>query len=423
MPPRARTVSPRQVVQSQVVRSPGSDAAQLRPGLPTIDESAAIQRVMALMAIPGKSGQEAGVVGEIRRLLIAAGVPEAAIEVDDVASRSPIGGDSGNLIVKLPGTIKGPRRLLMAHVDTVPLCVGCKPVLDGKQIRSADPTTALGGDDRSGASVVLTAITEILKQGLPHPPLTLFWPVQEEIGLFGARLVQLSRLGHPKMCFNWDGGDAGMACIGATGSFDLEIRIDGIASHAGVHPEAGVNALTVAALAIADLEANGWLGLIVKGKHRGTSNLGIVQGGDATNVVMSRVELQGEVRSHDPKFRLRLADEFRKAFERAVKRVKNDAGKRATLTFEQDLKYESFALDPESPCVRSALAAAALVGVAGETRISNGGLDANWLSARGLPTVTMGSGQEHVHTTDELLYVDDYLAACRIAVVLATGLV
>ncbi len=204
-------------------------------------------------------------------------------------------------------------------------------------------------------------------------------------------------------------------------SYDLDIVIEGIASHAGVHPEAGVNALTVASLAVADLQAGGWLGLIEKGRHRGTSNIGIVQGGDATNVVMPRIELHGEVRSHDPKFRQRLADEFRKAFERAVKSVRNDAGKRARLTFVQDLKYESFALDPQSPCVQAAIAAAALFGLKGETRISNGGLDANWLSARGLPTVTLGSGQEHVHTTDETLYLDDYLNACRIAVALATG--
>lgn len=389
---------------------------------PVIDEAAALDRVMKLMAIPGKSCHEGAVSAAIRSALVAAGVPESCIESDDVTKRSPVGGETGNLIVKLPGTKKGPRRLLMAHIDTVPLCVGSQPVRKGNVIRSADPATALGGDDRSGASVVLTAITEVLRQKLPHPPLTLFWPVQEEIGLYGARHVSLPRLGNPKMCFNWDGGDAGMACIGATGSYDLEITIRGIASHAGVHPEAGVNALTVASLAIADLQRNGWLGLIVKGRSRGTSNIGIVKGGDATNVVMPEVFLHGEVRSHDAKFRDKLVVEFRKAFERAVKEVRSDSGRRAELVFEHDLKYESFRLEETEPCVTTALGAMALCGIKGETRISNGGLDANWLSARGLPAVTMGSGQEDVHTVDEKLYVEDYLNACRIAVVLAAGL-
>src|SRR5262249_37850499 len=209
--------------------------------------------------------------------------------------------------------------------------------------------------------------------------------------------------------------------IGATGSYDLDIEIEGIASHAGVRPEGGVSAIAVAALAIADLTQNGWHGLIVKGKNTGTSNIGIIHGGDATNVVTSKVSLCGEVRSHDPKFRKRLADEFRKAFERAAKSIENDAGKCGRVRFTADLKYESFRLHESEATVQEALRAIREVGLDPQTRISNGGLDANWLSARGLPTVTLGSGQQNVHTVDETLNVEDYLNACRIGLRLASG--
>jgi tripeptide aminopeptidase len=389
--------------------------------VPRIDEPAAIDRVMQLMAIRGKSCQEGDVVRFITDELVRGGIPKSAIKVDQVNKRSPAGGEVGNLIVTLPGTRRGPRRLLMGHLDTVPLCVGSKPVRRGGTISSADPTTALGGDDRSGATVVLTSILEIVKQRLPHPPLTLFWPVQEEIGLYGARLVSLPSLGHPKLCFNWDGGSAATACIGATGAYDVEIEIDGIASHAGVHPEGGVSAIAVAALAIADLTQNGWHGLIIKGKNTGTSNIGVIGGGEATNVVTPFVKIRGEVRSHDPRFRKRLVEEFRKAFERAAKSVTNDVGKAGRLRFEHDLSYESFRLPESEPAVQAALGAIRTVGLDPSTRISNGGLDANWLSARGLPTVTMGSGQQNVHTVDESLNVDDFLSACRIGLLLATG--
>lgn len=386
-----------------------------------IDESAAIDRVMQLMAIRGKSCEEGGVVRFITDALVRGGVPASAIRVDQVNKKSPAGGEVGNLIVTLPGTKRGPRRLLMGHLDTVPLCVGSKPVRKGRTISSADPTTALGGDDRSGAAVVLTSILEIIKQDLPHPPLTLFWPVQEEIGLYGARFVSLPGLGNPKLCFNWDGGSAATACIGATGAYDLEIEIDGIASHAGVHPEGGVSAIAVAALAIADLTQNGWHGLILKGKNTGTSNIGVIVGGEATNVVTPFVKIRGEVRSHDRRFRKRLVDEFRKAFDRAARSVKNDVGKSGRMRFNYDLSYESFRLPENDPAVVAALGAIRAVGLAASTRISNGGLDANWLSARGLPTVTLGSGQQNVHTVDEALSVDDFLSACRIGLLLATG--
>lgn len=409
----------------------------------TVGERDAIGRVLRLMAIPGKSGQEGGVVAAIREELAQAGLPATALSTDQAHKKSPAGGEVGNLIVQLPGTQRGPRRLLMAHLDTVPLCVGSKPVLRGKVIRSADPKTALGGDDRGGASVLLTVLLEILRQKLPHPPLTFFWPVQEEIGLFGARLVKLSSLGNPKLCFNWDGGSARGACIGATGAYDLKIEVEGIASHAGVHPEGGVSAIGVAGLAIADLQSNGWHGLIQKpapatagekSKRKGsagsvatacgtgTSNIGIISGGAATNVVTPHVQLRAEVRSHDPLFRERLVMEFRQAFERAVQSVPNDAGRRGGLKFNADLKYESFLLKEGEASVQAALSAISAEGLEPDVRISNGGLDANWLSARGLPTVTMGCGQCDVHTVNETLKVDDYLHACRIGLRLATAM-
>jgi tripeptide aminopeptidase len=389
--------------------------------IPDIDAPAAIDLVRRMLEIPGKSCQEGRVVDFIVATLRDAGVPESAIATDDVHRKSPAGGEVGNLIVKLPGTRRGPRRLLMAHVDTVPLCVGAKPVIDGEVIRSADPATALGADDRSGACVLLNAVLEIFRHNLAHPPLTFFWPVQEEIGLYGARFVNIAKLGNPKLCFNWDGNSAQMACLGATGDYSLEIEIEGIASHAGVAPEKGVSAIAVAAVAIADLQRNGWHGLVVKGRHTGSSNIGMISGGDATNVVTPRVTLRGEVRSHNPQFRLRLVKEFRKAFERAVKQVKNAAGQRGEFDFRAELKYESFRLEESEPCVAEALAAIRAVGLEAQTRISNGGLDANWLSSRGLPTVTLGCGQQDVHTVKETLQLKSYLQACRIGLVLATG--
>ena len=190
--------------------------------------------------------------------------------------------------------------------------------------------TALGADDRAGASVLLHTLTEIRRRRLPHPPLTFLWPVQEEVGLLGARYVDRKKLGGPKLCFNWDGGPSDTATIGATGGFELRIEIDGIASHAGAHPEQGISAIGIAGVAIAELVRDGWHGKIVKGTSTGTSNIGIIQGGEATNVVTPGITLRAEARSHDPQFRQQIVDAFRTAFERAVATVKNDAGATGT---------------------------------------------------------------------------------------------
>jgi len=310
---------------------------------------------------------------------------------------------------------------LMAHVDTVPICIGCQPVIDGDLIRSANPETGLGGDDRAGVAVVLTSYLELRRRKLPHPPLTLFFPVQEEIGLYGARHASLTKLGKPVYGFNWDGGDAQLACIGATGDYGIRITIDGLASHAGAHPEEGVSAISIAAIAIAELTREGWHGLIDKPEGRGTANVGVIQGGDATNVVTPRVQIRAEVRSHDPVFRKRILDRHRLAFESAARTVQSRAGQTGKVTFQAELQYESFRLDPKSPVVKLAEAAIRQIGLTPQTKISNGGLDANWMTAHGLPTVTLGCGQHDIHTVRENLHIPSFLDGCRTGVLLASG--
>jgi tripeptide aminopeptidase len=392
------------------------------PGWDSIDARAAVDLVMRMMAIPGKSGEEGRiadfVVGELKR----AGVPDSAISFDQAHKKSPIGGEIGNLIVRLPGTQRAPRRLLMGHIDTVPLCVGAQPVRNAEWIKSRDPGTALGGDNRGGSAVVLNAAITLLREKLPHPPLTLYFPIQEEVGLIGARFVSPAALGRPKLCFNWDGGAPNGVVLGATGADHLDITVHGLASHAGAHPEDGISAVAIAGRAIADLTDNGWHGLVVKGRSRGTSNVGYIGGGEATNVVTNRVELRAEVRSHDPRFRAKIVKAYQQAFTRAARAVVNAAGRRGSVEITVQDKYESFRLEEAEPCVQAALAAVLDAGLEPETRVINGGLDANWLTAHGLPTVTLGCGQAGIHTVEERLHVESFLSACRIGLMLATGL-
>jgi tripeptide aminopeptidase len=401
--------------------TPGPNGHFVRSTIPEPDLDAAFDLAMELMAIPGRSGEEGIIIEFVRRRLLAAGAPASALAFDDTPKHSPIGGLTGGLILQLPGTLRAPRRLLMAHVDTVPLCVGARPVRKGKFVRSADKTTGLGADDRAGAAVVLTAAMEILRRGLPHPPLTLFWPVQEEVGLYGARHVSLNLLGKPKLAFNWDGGDADKLTIGATGAYRLQITIEGLASHAGGAPEYGVSAIAIAGRAIADLDEHGWHGDINKSGRHGTSNIGVIHGGEATNVVTDRVELRAEARSHDPKFRREILQTIERAFAKAAREVRNVEGRCGKVTIASRLDYESFRLADTEPCVLAAEHAVAGIGRQPYRAVTNGGLDANWLTARGIPTVTLGCGQMFPHTVREQLDVAAFRSACRVGLRLATA--
>jgi tripeptide aminopeptidase len=385
-----------------------------------VSDAEALAMVMEMMAIPGRSGEEAAVMDFIRRKLKAAGAPASALVMDDAHQRTPLGGQVGNLVLKLPGTVRGPRRMLAAHVDTVPICVGSRPLRKGRCIVSANKKSGLGGDDRAGAAVVLAAAIDILRGKLPHPPLTFLWTIEEEVGLFGARYVRPAKLGKPALAFNFDGGSPAILKVGATGGYRMTIEIDGLASHAGNHPEHGVSAIAIASLAIADLVRGGWHGLIEKDGKTGTSNVGVIQGGDATNVVTDHVKIRAEARSHDPQFRERIVREIEEAFQRAALAVKNTAGKCGSVAFDGRLDYESFRLTRDEPCVSAAIEAIEAEGVKAELGVTNGGLDANWLTAHGIPTVTLGCGQRNIHTTAEELDIAEFQQSRHIALRLAT---
>ncbi len=139
-------------------------------------------------------------------------------------------------------------------------------------------------------------------------------------------------------------------------------------------------------------------------------------------MVAPYVKLTAEIRSHDPRFRKAILNRFRSAFRTAAKQVRNEAGYSGQAYFDFHLDYEAFKLPRREPCVVAAQKAVQAAGVKEPLPvIVDGGLDANWLTQRGLPTVTLGAGQHGAHTLNEALHVGEFQVGCRTALRLATG--
>ncbi len=385
-----------------------------------IDERRALRHLMDLLAIEGLSGGETRVAAAVRKKAREAGCRPAWIRFDEVHRRIPGDFEIGNLIIRLPGTVRAPCRLLMGHLDTVPLCRGVVPVRKGGRIVSRG-RTGLGGDNRTAVASMVTVLETILRRGLDHPPLTFLFTVGEEVGLLGARFVKLSDLGRPEMGFNIDGGNPAKLIVGALGADRWEVDVVGRSAHAGVHPDHGVSATLIASMAISDAAARGYFGKIRKGKKRGTANVGVIRGGEATNQVTDSVYVKGESRSHDPKFVLEITTAYRKAFERAARRVKNHDGVRGRVRFTARTDYVPFRIDRGEAVIDVARKSARALGLKPRLFVADGGLDANHLNARGLPTVTLGAGQHSPHTVDEYVEVGEFLDGCRLALSVATA--
>jgi tripeptide aminopeptidase len=385
-----------------------------------VDQQAALDRFLQITAIPGTSGDEAEVAQAIIGLLLAAGLDSSNVQFDGADKRTRIDGNCGNLIVTLPGNGNGPRTLLSAHMDTVPICLGSQPIVADGVVRSS-AATGLGADNRSGCGAILTAAIERLRSGDDrYPPAVIAFLVQEEIGLEGARNLDVQLIGNVDRAFNFDGGTVEKITVGATGGERILIRLTGIPAHAGAAPEKGVSAIVIASRAIADLDARGWLGKVENEHGSGTANVGVIEGGAATNVVTPEVTLRAEARSHDAEMRTRIVAEMRAAFEKAAAAVVNDDGTPGGFEFDSHVDYEAFRLEESHPSIAAAKQALVDIGREPFADVANGGLDANWLYRHGIAAVTLGCGQRDIHTADEWLQIQDYYDACNVATRLIT---
>lgn len=389
------------------------------------DAAAAVDRLMRYLDIEGVTGEEKAIGQAVAADLMTAGVPRKAVRFDDANKRIPLPTQTGNLIVQLPGKRPGPRLLFSTHLDTVPNCAGAKPVRKGGRIVAAGPT-ALGGDNRTGVACLVTLAATLLEHRLPHPPLTLLFTVREESGLWGARYVNRAMLGRPAYGFNVDGSSPEHFTVGAVGADRWEVEVVGRAAHAGVHPEQGVSATVVASLALTEVYRGGWFGKVRRDGKEGTSNVGSFGGRDgtpagmATNIVNDYAMVRGESRSHDSAFARQITRAYRDAFRAAAVKVRNDKGRGAKVVFRARRDYNPFRLKDDSAVVRHALTAAEAVGLRPQLRVTNGGVDANWLVRHGIPCLTFGAGQNAVHAIGEWVNVAEFERACRLALALAT---
>lgn len=383
-----------------------------------INKETAVQNLMELLAAEGPSGGEGPVAEMVKQQLLAAGAKPSWFSFKG-KSRLPKNFTIGNLIVKIPGNVKAPRIMFSAHLDTVPICQGVVPVKNGDRIVPKGKT-ALGGDNRASVAAIVTMAQTILENDLPHPPITLLFPVGEENGLHGAKAFQPSDGGNPAMCFNLDGSGERGGVIGALGANRWRAEIRGKSVHAAVNPEGGISAAVIAANAIADAKAQGYFGRIEKGSIKGTANIGSMCGGDADNQVMDHLVVTGECRSHSATSLEKISKVWKNAFEKAARSLKNDAGECGAVEFVTMSDYRAFKLKTGEPVVKRFLKVAPVAGRKAYTQVISAGLDANILNEKGIPTITFDAGNHHAHDLNEYIDIPRYLEGCELATALAT---
>ncbi|HEY5595474.1 MAG TPA: M20/M25/M40 family metallo-hydrolase [Nitrospiria bacterium] len=362
-----------------------------------------IKTFIDLVRIDSLSREEGEVAERLVRELKSLG---ADVRVDDAGAK--VGGDTGNVIGRFPGTKTGEPVLLSAHMDTVVPGRGIKPIREADRIRT-DGTTILGGDDKSGIAIILEVLTVLSERKIPHPPLDVVFTICEEAGLVGAKHLDVGSL-TSRHGLVLDSCPADSLFTRGPAADKLEFTVHGSAAHAGVCPEEGISAIKVAAEAIAHMR----LGRI---DAETTANLGLIEGGSAVNIVPDRVVVRGEARSHD-EARLaaqssHMADCFRET-AKAHRIMKDGREIHATVDAKIARDYPRMNLGEDAPVVKWVLAAAKKLGVSIACRKTGGGCDANIFNGHGLNVANLGTGMREIHTVNEYLLLNEFQQTARV---------
>jgi tripeptide aminopeptidase len=298
--------------------------------------------------------------------------------------------------------------LLSTHMDTVGTDRGIKPVIRDGVVYS-DGTTILGADDKSGVAAVLEVLTVLQEQGLPHPPLEVVITVGEELGLYGARNLDTSRLRSRYGIVLDSGGPIGHFVVSAPSQDNIRLTVHGMSAHAGAEPEKGINAIRVAAEAIAAMP----LGRI---DAETTCNVGIIEGGTARNIVPDRVKVIGEARSRDnaklEALTARIVQSFQDAADHHGARLEADVNR----------TYSTYRLAENEPIVQAVAGAARSLGHEVRLRSSGGGTDGNIYTVAGIPCVVISTGMAEVHTPNEHIAIADLVASTELLLATVRGL-
>ncbi|HWS53174.1 MAG TPA: M20/M25/M40 family metallo-hydrolase [Pyrinomonadaceae bacterium] len=359
--------------------------------------------LLELVQIDSVSREEREVAERVRRYCEEMG---AEVFIDDAGEK--VGGNTGNVIARFPGTIPSAEPIMMsAHMDTVVPGKGVKPVVEGDIIRS-DGTTVLGGDDKSGVSVILETIRCLQEQNIPHAPIDAVFSICEEVGLLGAKNVDLSKI-RARYGIVFDSDDPGFLFTKGPSSNHFEFKIYGLESHAGVAPELGISAIRIAAEGIAAMK----LGRI---DEETTANIGVIQGGAATNIITNLVALKGEARSLDDAKLDAQTRHMIEALEAAAAKYEvtvDGVTTRGRVESHVTREYHAMDVPDESRVVRLVKSAAARMGLDVKTLASGGGCDANIFNKLGIECANLGTGMRAIHTVKEWLDVKDMYASAE----------
>ena len=324
---------------------------------------------------------------------------------DDAGEKT--GGNAGNILAFFEGNASYEPILLSAHMDTVVPGNSKKAILGEDGIIRSDGTTVLGSDDLAGVTEILEGIRRVKESGKDHRSVEILFTVAEEAYTRGAAVFDYSKIkSREAYCLDLS-GDVGDAVIKAGSLISFTIKVTGRASHAGFEPEAGINAIAVAANAIAGIKQG-------RVDEESALNIGTISGGSARNIVPEECLVSGEIRSYNHEKALSLYEKVKAVFDEEAK----NAGAESEADFTIHIK--AYEVNEEDSTVKRFVKVCNELNLPGNLKSTLGGADCHQFNANGIKGIVLSCGMENVHTRDEYIKTDNLLAGAKLVEKLIT---
>jgi tripeptide aminopeptidase len=304
--------------------------------------------------------------------------------------------DTGNLICRVGS---GGQAMFLAHMDTARSTANVKPVELADRIVS-DGTSVLGIDNRAGIAMILHALESVLRdKGAAN--FTVAFTTCEESTLAGSLNLEVDR--RIRKCFIFDSScRPGAFIVSSCGAKIFNATIKGVASHSGLAPEKGINAIAIAAQALSRIRQG-------RIDEKTTVNIGTISGGSAVNVVPETTQLSGEVRSAETG----VVDDVIHGIHSVF--AEETGARGAGLEFKDEWDFKPYRIAAEAEPYRDILAVMEQLHLQPVPVASLAGSDANSLNGRGIPAINLGIGAQNPHANDEFILKDDLEKGSAIA--------
>jgi glutamate carboxypeptidase len=307
---------------------------------------------------------------------------------------------------------KGPRILLIGHIDTVfpEGEVGRRPFAISQQNGGRIATGPGVLDMKSGVLIGLYGLHILIDaQEANYQSVTFVCNSDEEIGSPSSKPLIEELAKQSDAAIVLEPGRAIATVVSSrrtSGQYRVEVR--GVSAHAGVEPQRGRNAILELSYQVQKMQA-------LNGTVAGTTlSVGVIHGGERTNVVPDYAYFDMDVRASD--------QAGIKAIEAAMGEVVSQKALEGTqITLSGNMLTAPFERNKRNAhLVQLAKEAGSELGLKIEDVGSGGASDANNTAAVGLPTIDgLGAGGGLAHNPGEYIELD-YLPT-RIA--LLAGLV